>query len=120
MSSIYGNILEVLQDIEEEERNREHFLNSIPSTRAELYRGVIFPKTRKFIPVEAPDGTIRLIPGNQNLYLFRGQTQDYPSCRAKIYRNNPNEIGIFISRLQQIEFELVLSEHPSILVIPKD
>lgn len=120
MSNIYGNILEVLQDIEEEKRNREHFLNSIPSTRAELYRGVIFPNTRKFIPVEAPDGTIRLIPGNQNLYLFRGQTQDYPSCRAKIYRNNPNEIDIFISRLQQIEFKLVLREHPAILDIQKD
>jgi len=120
MSNIYGNILEVLQDIEKEKRNREHFLNSIPSTRAELYRSVIFPNTRKFIPVEAPDGTIRLIPGNQNLYLFRGQAQDYPSCRAKIYRNNPNEIEIFIARLQQIEFELVLREHPAILDIQKD
>ncbi|HJH27884.1 MAG TPA: hypothetical protein C5S37_14245 [Methanophagales archaeon] len=120
MSNIYGNILEVLQDIEKEKRNREHFLNSIPSTRADLYRSVIFPNTRKFIPVEAPDGTIRLIPGNQNLYLFRGQPEDDSPCLSKIYRNNPNEIDIFIARLKQIEFELVLREHPAIQDIQKD
>ena len=111
MSNIYGDILEVLQNIEEENRNREHFLNSIPSTRANLCRSVLFPNTRKFIPAEALDGTISLMPGNQNLNLFRGQkTQNYPLCVAKIYRNNPSEIDIFISRLRQIEFELVLRE----------
>nr|QNO52374.1 hypothetical protein CJELADDK_00053 [Methanosarcinales archaeon ANME-1 ERB6] len=120
MSNIYGNILEVLQDIEKEKRNREHFLNSIPSTRADLYRSVIFSNTRKFIPVEAPDGTIRLIPGNQKFHLFRGQAQDHPSCMAKIYRNNPSEIDIFIARLRQIEFELVLREHPAIQDVQKD
>ena len=117
MSNIYGDILEVLQNIEEENRNREHFLNSIPSTRANLCRSVLFPNTRKFIPAEALDGTISLMPGNQNLNLFRGQkTQNYPLCVAKIYRNNPSEIDIFISRLRQIEFELVLREHPAAIL----
>ncbi len=120
MSNIYGNILEVLQGIEEEKRNQEHFLNSIPSTRADLYRSVIFPNTRKFIPVEVPDGTIGLPPGNQNLNLFRGQTKDDSPCLAKIYLNNPSEIDIFSARLRQIEFELVLREHPAILDIQKD
>ena len=120
MSNIYTDIFEVLQAIEEEHKNRERFLNSIPSTRADLYRSVVFPNTRRFIPIEASDGTTRLIPGNQNLHLFRGQTQDYPSCQAKIYRNNPSEIDIFIARLQQIEFELVLREHPAIQDIQKD
>ncbi len=120
MSNIYGNILEVLRDIEKEKRNREHFLNSIPSTRADLYWSMIFPNTRKFIPIEASDGTIRLIPGNQNSHLFRGQTQDHPSCMAKIYRSNPSEIDIFIARLRQIEFKLVLREHPAIQDIQKD
>lgn len=120
MSNIYSNILEVLQDIEEENRNREQFLNSIPSIRADLYRSVVFPNTRKFIPVEAPDGTFYLTPGNQNFNLFRGQTQDYSSCLAKIYRSDPGEIDIFIARLRQIEFELVLREHPAVQDIQKD
>ncbi|MCK4734370.1 MAG: FRG domain-containing protein [Methanophagales archaeon] len=39
---------------------------------------------------------------------------------AKIYRNNPSEIDIFVARLRQIEFELVLREHPAIPDIQKD
>jgi hypothetical protein len=54
------------------------------------------------------------------------ETQDYqdyqgnPSCMAEIYRNNPSEIDIFIARLRQIEFELVLREHPAVQDIQKD
>jgi len=120
MSKIYSSILEVLQYIEEENNNRERFLNSIPSVRADLYRSVLSPNAGKFTPLGLTDGTIGLLPGNQSLYLFRGQTQDYSSCIAKIYRNNPSEIDIFIARLRQIEFELVLREHPAVQDIQKD
>lgn len=119
-NTIYSNIMEILKSIGEESKKREQILNADTSIRGDLYRSVIFPNTEKFIPVKAHDGTIRLMPGNQNFYLFRGQTRDYPSCKSIIYRNSQDQIDIFAARLRQIEFEIVLREHPAVQDIIKN
>lgn len=119
MPNIYSNILEILKNIEAENKNREQIFNADTSIRGNLYRSVIFPNTEKFIPITARDGTIRLMPGNQNFYLFLGQTRDYPSCRAKIYRNSQDQIDILAARLRQIEFEMVIREHAAVQGILK-
>jgi hypothetical protein len=111
--------MEILKSIDEESKKREQILNADTSIRGDLYRSVIFPNTEKFIPITARDGTTRLMPGNQNFYLFRGQTRDYPSCPAKIYRNSQDQIDIFVARLRQIEFEIVLTEHAAVQDIIK-
>lgn len=119
MSNTYSNIMEILKSIDEESKKREQILNADTSIRGDLYRSVIFSNTEKFIPITARDGTTRLMPGNQNFYLFRGQTRDYPSCGSSIYRNSQDQIDIFAARLRQIEFEIVLREHAAVQDIIK-
>jgi hypothetical protein len=120
MTHIYCDILDVLKLFEDEKKTRERFFRSIPSFRSELYRNIVFPNSEKFQPVEWTDGTIYLIPGNQNLYLYRGQVQDYPTCLPKIYRYNPTDVDLFAARLKKIEFEIVLKEHPAVQDILSD
>jgi hypothetical protein len=114
MTHIYCDILGVLKLFENEKKTREKFFRSIPSVRSELYRNIVFPNSEKFLPVEWTDGTIYLIPGNQSLYLYRGQVHDYPTCLPEIYRDNPTDVDLFAARLKQIEFEIVLKEHPAV------
>lgn len=120
MTNIYSDILDVFKVFENEKENREKFLKSIPSVRSELYRNIIFPNSEKFRPIEWTDGMLYLIPGNQSLYLYRGQVQDYPTCFPKIYRDDPTDIDLFAARLKQIEFEMVLKEHPAVKDILND
>jgi len=120
MTHIYNDILEVLKLFENERNTREESLKRNSSFRSELYRTILFPNSEKFLPVEWTDGTIYLIPGNQSLNLYRGQVQDYPTCLPKIYRDNPTDIDLFAARLRQIEFEIVLEEHPSVKDIVND
>ena len=117
---MYRNILEILDHFERENRECEKVLKAGPGFRGKFYLSVIFPNTEKFIPITAYDGTTRLMPGNQNLILYRGQTKNYPSCQATIYRQSPNQLDIFIARLRHMEFEIVLREHAAVRNILDD
>lgn len=114
MSHIYTDVFTVLRAIEEEFGQMEQRLNAIPQVRGELYRSIVLPDSNQFQPIDMCDGTIAMFPGNQSLYVFRGQPQDYGSCCASMYRNDPTDTDILLRRLQQVEFELVLSKHPAV------
>lgn len=117
---IYENVFEVINTIQHEFENHDRFLNSIPSVRGELYRDLLFNNSENFSPLTMPDGTIRLVPDNQKLFLYRGQTQYHPHCIPKLYRNNLSEIEIFLARLQTVEFEMVLRHHPAVTELIED
>lgn len=117
---IYKNVFEVIKTIQHEFENHDRFLNSIPHLRGELYRDLLLHKKEKFVPLTMPDQTIRLVPDNQQLFLYRGQTQCHPQCTPILYRNNPSEIDIFLARLQTVEFEMVLLHHPAVQELNKD
>ncbi len=114
MNHIYENVFGILNKIKEDNKKHEAFLKTIPSVRADLYRDIIFPSQTKFIPVTDKFGNFRLMPGGQNLNLYRGQTQDYPLCGPNIFRNCTNKLETFIARLRQMEFEIVIKEHPAV------
>ena len=120
MTHIHVDILEVLKLFENEKNNREKLLANILSVRSELYRNILFQNSEKFLPEVGPDGTIYLIPGNQSLYLYRGQVQDYPTCLPRIYRDNPTDTDLFAAILKQIEFKIVLKDHPAVEAILND
>ena len=109
---VYKDVFEVIKTIQLEFENHDRFLNSSP--RGEFYRDLFFHKTEKFVPLTMPDQTIRLVPDNQQLILYRGQTQYHPQCIPILYRNNPSEMEIFLARLQTVEFEMVLRHHPAV------
>ncbi len=115
---VYKDVFEVIKTIQLEFENHDRFLNSSP--RGELYRGLLFHKTEKFVPLTMPDQTTRLVPDNQQLFLYRGQTQYHPHCTPTLYRNNPSEMEIFLARLQTVEFEMVLKHHPAVQDIIED
>ena len=117
---VYRDVFEVIKSIQHKFENIDRNLNSSPSVRGELYRSILFNKSEKFRPISMPDGTTRLVPDNQQLFLYRGQTQYYPQCTPALYRNNLSEIEIFIARLQTVEFEMVLRHHPAVQDIIKD
>lgn len=119
-TKVYKDVFEVIKAIQHEFEKFDRFLNSIPHVRGELYRDLLFHETEKFVPLTMPDGTTRLVPDNQQLFLYRGQTQYYPQCTPRLYRNNPSEIDIFLARLQTVEFEMVLSHHPAVQELIKD
>lgn len=114
MSQTYTDIFDVLQVIEQELKRMEQWLDTIPTVRAELYRSMVLPGAEEFQPIDMGDGTVGMFPGNQSVNVFRGQSEDYDSCCASMYRNDLGEIDIFIARVQQIEFELVLKKHPAV------
>lgn len=117
---VYKDVFELIKTIRHEFENHDRFLNSIPRVRGELYRDLIFHKTENFVPLTMPDQTTRLVPDNQQLFLYRGQTQYHPQCTPRLYRNNPSEIEIFLARLQTVEFEMVLRHHPAVQELIKD
>jgi hypothetical protein len=117
---VYRDVFEVIKTIRHEFENQYRFLNSIPSVRGELYRDLLFNKSEKFRPTTMPDGTTRLVPDNQQMFLYRGQTQYHPHCTPALYRNNPSEIDIFLARLQTVELEMVLRHHPAVQDLIKD
>src|SRR5690606_35434454 len=54
-----------------------------------------------------------LIPDNiHHLFLYRGQSQEYPTLNPTIYRGNRSVIDIFIDRLKFIEFSNLIKKHP--------
>lgn len=117
---IYEDVCEVIKTIQHEFENHDRFLNSIPLVRKELYNDLLFNKSEKFSRLTMPDGTTRLVPDNQKLFLYRGQTQYHSHCTPTLYRNNPSEIEIFLARLQTVEFEMVLRHHPAVQDIIED
>ncbi|MBT9140309.1 MAG: hypothetical protein DDT30_00885 [Dehalococcoidia bacterium] len=119
MASYYSDIFEVLQQLERERENRKHFLKRIPEVRAQLYQNHLFPEKETFMPQEWIDGSIILVPGNQTLFIYRGQVQDFPSCVPKIYRGELTIYDLFEARLKQREFERVIQTHPAVQDIIK-
>jgi len=117
---VYKDVFEVIKTIQLEFKNVDIFLNSIPPVRGELYRDLLFHDTEKFVPLTMPDQTTRLVPDNQQLILYRGQTQYHSKCTPALYRNNPSEMEIFLARLQTVEFELVLKHHPAVKELIED
>ena len=117
---IYEDVCEVIKTIQHEFENHDRFLNSIPLVRKELYNDLLFNKSEKFSRLTMPDGTTRLVPDNQKLFLYRGQTQYHSHCTPTLYRNNPSEIEIFLARLQTVEFEMVLRHHPAVKDLIED
>lgn len=116
---VYKDVCEVIKTIQLEFKNVDRFLNYSP--RGELlYRDLLFHKTEKFVPEIMPDQTTRLVPDNQKLFLYRGQTQYHPQCIPRLYRKNPSEIDIFLARLQTVEFEMVLRYHPAVKDLIED
>lgn len=114
MATYYSDIFEVLRQLEKERENRQKFLKKIPDVRAQLYRNLVFPELETFRPIEWIDGSIILTPGNQTLFLYRGQVQEFPTCIPKIYRCDPTIYDLFEARLKQREFEKVIQKHPAI------
>ncbi len=100
MATYYSDIFEVLQKFEMERENWKHFLKRIPEVRAQLYRNHVFPELETFIPQEWIDGSTILVPGNQTLFLYRGQVQDFPTCIPNIYRGEPTIYDLFEARLK--------------------
>lgn len=117
---VYKDVCEIIKTIQHEFENHDRFLNSIPTWRGDFYRDLLFHKTEKFVPLTMPDQTTRLAPDNQQMFLYRGQTQYYPQCIPILYRNNPSEMEIFLARLQTIEFEMALRNHPAVKDIIED
>lgn len=115
---VYKDVCEVIKTIQLEFENHDRFLNSSP--RGELYRDLLFHKTENFVPLTMPDQTTRLVPDNQQLILYRGQTQYHSQCTPALYRNNPSEMEIFLARLQTVEFELALKHYPAVKELIED
>jgi len=115
MSSYYTDIFKVLEKFKVERDNRELFLEKIPEFRGSLYRKIIFPELDKFLPMKFSDGSIALTPGDQNMWIYRGQNKDFSNCLPSIYRNNPDEFDWFDARLRSCEFELLIKNHPVVI-----
>ncbi len=119
-TKIYKDVFEVIKSIQHEFENIDRGLNSNPTWRGEFYRDLLFHKTEKFCPTTMPDGTTRLVPDNQRMFLYRGETKDHPHCISRLYRKNPSEMEIFLARLHTVEFEMVLRHHPAVQDIIED
>lgn len=53
-----------------------------------------------------------LFPNNKKLpYIYRGQNCDF-SPTPSLYRNFQSSTSIFVERMKQVEFEIMLKEHP--------
>lgn len=76
-------------------------------------RGVDLALPGQFEQVKRKDGRIMLIPAAMDYaVLFRGQSGFYNPCQPTLYRGNKTEQDIFICRLKQVEFELLISNIP--------
>ena len=117
---VYRDVFEVIKCIQHKFENIEGSLNTSPTWRGEFYRDLLFHKTEKFCPTTMPDGTTCLVPDNQRMFLYRGQTEDHPQCIPRLYRNNPSEIEIFLARLHTVELEMVFRHHPAVQELIKD
>ncbi|MEI7830042.1 MAG: FRG domain-containing protein [Prolixibacteraceae bacterium] len=45
-------------------------------------------------------------------FLFRGQQKDHEPCLPTLYRNHTSDLQFFIERLRQVEFKILLDQHP--------
>ena len=61
-----------------------------------------------------------LSPFNPIPSFYRGEDDEYNSCVPSIFRNNPTEEEILISKLKIIDFSLILKNHPKVKFAEKD
>lgn len=45
-------------------------------------------------------------------YLFRGQSEEHPSCIPSLYRGKPTDAEVFTERMKLIEFSDLMDTHP--------
>lgn len=76
-------------------------------------KGVDLPLPGQFEQVQRKDGKIMLVPAAMDYtVLFRGQGGFFYPCKPTLYRGDKTELDIFICRLKQVEFELLISTMP--------
>lgn len=107
----YSDIRELLEELETEHEKHKRYAQESPW---DFLYSMLFPDNQKFEIMDMNNGTVRLVPNRQRLYLYRGQTKKYPTCVPALYRNDPNEIDLFTERLKSTEFEMVLRNHPAV------
>ncbi|NLN49259.1 MAG: FRG domain-containing protein [Clostridiales bacterium] len=79
----------------------------------EINKAFYVPDPDTFEVVLSSSGDKIFIPNAISYHtLFRGQTQDWGKCKSSLYRNEYDDIRIFIERLRLIEFCGIVETHP--------
>lgn len=105
----FPTILELLEEISKEENvwTLDRIDNPMFDRMSEEGRlNIISPTRRPILPM--------LFPCSQTPFtFFRGESSFHQECIPTIYRGNPTEEDIAISRLKVCEFGLLLERHPA-------
>ncbi len=102
---IVSNIFVLLNTFEHElKRNTEWFEQNLG-----------LPPKGIFSAIAIDDKYCKLLPYPESaVFLFRGQDQFYDPCLASLYRENLSVVQRFAERVRNVEFELLLKNHPAV------
>ena len=85
----------------------------LPYERSDINKNFLDPVNNTFEVLLNKQNKKIIIPDSSHYpFLYRGQQKEYNPCLPTLYRNDPTEIQIFIEKLRQIEFKLLLDNHP--------
>jgi len=85
----------------------------LPYERSDINNSFFNPEDNTFeVLVNTMKEKILIPDSKQYPFLYRGQQRDYNPCLPTLYRDSPSDLQVFIERLRQIEFKLLLDQHP--------
>jgi hypothetical protein len=92
----------------------------LPYERNDINNSFFNPEENTFEVLLGKDSEKILIPDStQYPFLYRGQQKDIEPCLPTLFRDSPTDIQIFIERLRQVEFALLVEQHPVVKIFFK-